>query len=242
MTIFGQSRLGRLGYALMLLLLFGFDFVKQPIERYVVALQDAADADVLAPIPVADRAPEVAQDGAGRINGKEMPFMMSAHEDIVRDMVKRAGTMSKEQVKAEIERRLQAAGPITPFSFQGNKPVPAERKQAISRQSQLAGLYPVVAIGMLAISVVGLLWMVSSRLRDIGWPQYYLLVLIAPVFLAKYVPVPAEPMLALAISLLFYAGIILLALVPREDDDDGMVLSAIAQDTISKRRNGFGQR
>ena len=92
MTIFGESRLGRIGYTVIVLLMLGFDFAKQPIERYIVRLQDATAEELLKPR-------KVTSDGSADvsvINGRPMPFMMQAHEDIVRDIVKSGRKYSKK--------------------------------------------------------------------------------------------------------------------------------------------------
>lgn len=52
MTIFGNSTLGRLGYAIMILLMLTFDFAKAPIERYLVRQHDLAAEELMAPRPV----------------------------------------------------------------------------------------------------------------------------------------------------------------------------------------------
>jgi hypothetical protein len=67
MTIFGDSRLGRIGYAIMILLMLGFDFAKAPIERYLVRQHDLVAEELLAPRPVKHRKPV----DDGKINGRE---------------------------------------------------------------------------------------------------------------------------------------------------------------------------
>ncbi|MBY3597144.1 hypothetical protein [Rhizobium bangladeshense] len=49
MTIFGQFRLTRITYAVLLLLMFCFDIAKDPIERLIMAEHDQASRELMAP-------------------------------------------------------------------------------------------------------------------------------------------------------------------------------------------------
>ena len=179
MTIFGESRLGRIGYAIMILLMLGFDFAKAPIESYLVRQHDLVAEALLAPRPVME--PTAAE--RRKINGREMPFMLGAHEDIVRDLVKSGRKMSKAELEAEIEKRLKEVSPLSVLSLGTNKSTRPDVEELANKRSALAAAYPIAVVIMTAVTIIALLWMVSSRLRDIGWPQYYLWILIAPVFL-----------------------------------------------------------
>ena len=237
MTIFGDSRLGRIGYAVMILLMLGFDFAKAPIEKYLVRQHDLVAEQLLAPRPMKDPAPVE----TGKINGREMPFMLKAHEDIIRDMVKSGRPMSK----AEIERRLKDVSPLSVLAFETNKPARADVKALTNKRWQLGAAYPVAVFAMTAITVIALLWMVSSRLRDIGWPQYYLWILIGPVFLPRFLEIPLAPLAAQGLNLLFHAGAVLLALIPTEGDDPAprppVTPSPVPAAVATRRPGRFGR-
>ena len=51
MTIFGESRLGRVGYVLIALLMVAFDFAKAPIEKFIVHQHDIIAEQLLNPRP-----------------------------------------------------------------------------------------------------------------------------------------------------------------------------------------------
>jgi hypothetical protein len=214
MTVFGNSTLGRVGYGIMILLMLAFDYAKSPIERYLVRQHDLVAEKLMTPRPVVD----AASDETGKINGREMPFMLKAHEDIIRDLAKSGRRMSKAELEAEVEKRLRSVSPLSILSMETNKPVPREIRELESRRSALAAAYPMAVLAMTAIVIVTLLWMVSSRLRDIGWPQYYLWILLAPVFLPRFLAIPLAPMAAQGLNLLFHAGVVFLALIPSEGD------------------------
>ena len=210
MTIFGNIRLGRIGYAIMIVLMLAFDFGKGPVEQYLVKAHDEVAEQLLAPRPVTDETRAEPSD----INGRPMPFMLKAHEDIVRDIVKSGRKMSKGELEAEIKRRLAELPPVTPLSFTPNNPVSEEIKQLHGQRTALAAAFPVAVLVMTGITIIALLFMLSARLRDIGWPQYYLWLILAPVFLPKFVNLSLPSMAVQGLGLLFYAAVGLLAFIP----------------------------
>jgi uncharacterized membrane protein YhaH (DUF805 family) len=147
-----------------------------------------------------------------------MPFMLKAHEEIIRDVLKSGRKMSSAELKAELDRRLKDVSPLSILSFETNKPARPEVEELANKRSALAAAYPIAVLAMTAITIIALLWMVSSRLRDIGWPQYYLWILLAPVFLPKFLEIPLTALAAQGLNLLFHAGVVFLALIPREGD------------------------
>ena len=210
MTIFGNSRLGPFSYAIVILLMLAFDLVKAPVEHYLVTLHDRAAEELLAPRP----ATAATSRQTGRINGKEMPFMLKAHEDIVRDLARSGRKMSKAELEAKIKKRLDEVSPLSVLAFETNKPVSRETRDLANRRAGLAMLYPLVVLAMTAVTIISLLWSVSGRLRDIGWPQFLLWLLIAPVFLPKLVALPLPSGAAQGLGLVFYIGVGFLAFIP----------------------------
>lgn len=208
MTIFGDSRIGRIGYAIVLILMFSFDFAKAPVEHYIMRLHDQTAEELMKPHAVQ---PGDISD-AGTINGRQMPLMLEGQEDAIRDIVNSKTKLSR----AEIEKRLEAATRKSVQKFETNSPAGPNIGTLADDRLFYETLYPIAVIVMTGITVVGLLWMVSSRLRDIGWPQALLWVLLAPVFVPKFVHVPLPEMAVHAISLFFYTAIFALAFIPGE--------------------------
>lgn len=206
MTIFGESRLGRIGYIVIILLLLAFDFAKQPVERYIMRLHDQAAEELLTPRKATFDRPA----DTSTINGRPMPFMMQTHEDIVRDIVKSGRKYSKKELEAVINARLKE----TQLSFMPNHQAPKEIVDLANKRSALATLYPMAVIAMTGITIITMLWMVSARLRDIGWPQFWLFVIIAPVFLPRFIALPLPAEIVQVLGWVFYAGIAVLAFVP----------------------------
>lgn len=236
MSIFGESRLGRIGYILIVLLMLGFDFAKQPIERYIVRLQDATAEELLKPH-------KVTSDGSAdvsMIKGRPMPFMMQAHEDIVRDIAKSGRSYSKKELEAVINARLKE----TPLSFMPNHQAPKEVVDLANRHAALAALYPAAVIAMTAITIITMLWMVSARLRDIGRPQFWLFAIVAPVFLPRFIALPLPGEFAQALDWVFYAGIAVLAFVPPGGFASGSPppgTVAVKTVTVQRRPGQFGR-
>lgn len=207
MTVFGQSRLGRIGYVIMCLLMLAFDFGKEPVQRYIMKLHDQAASDAMKP----GKIPQAPAD-LGRIKGKDLPFMLKGHENAIREIVNSPTKLSKE----EIRKRLQDAIRNTPLTFQPNFPIDRDIRQAEANRETFSMLYVVAVIAMTAVTIIGLLWMVSARLRDIGWPQYYLWILLAPVFLPKVMGLSTPHLMAQGVNILFLAAVFGLALIPSE--------------------------
>jgi uncharacterized membrane protein YhaH (DUF805 family) len=232
MTIFGSSRLGRLGYVIAIILMLTFDLIKGPVERYLVKQHDLAAEQLLAPRPVTDSH----KLDSGELNGREMPFMLKAHQDIVRDLAGSGRKMSKAELEAEIGKRLARTPPISSLGFETNKPVPRDVGDLAERRSFFAAAFPIAVLVMTAATIVALLWMVSSRLRDIGWPQYLLWLLIAPIFVPKFLALPLSPVAAQLVGLVFYMGVAFIALIPGEGQRPRPVPAAAGAPTVVRRR------
>lgn len=238
MTIFGNSRLGRLGYIIAIILMLTFDLIKGPVERYLVKQHDLAAEELLAPRPVT----EPLKMDSGKVNGREMPFMLKAHQEIVRDLAESGRRMSKAELEAEIRKRLAQSPPISSLGFETNKPVPQEVRDLAERRSFLAAAFPIAVLIMTAATIVALLWMVSSRLRDIGWPQYLLWLLIAPIFVPKFLALPLSPIAAQLVGLVFYIGVAFIALIPGEGQrPQPLPAPAVAPTVVRRRPAQFGR-
>jgi len=82
MTIFGQSKLGRVRYAILIVVLFGFDFLKPQIERLIMTEQDKAARQLMASRPTHG------QGNAASIpfQGKSMPLMLRGQDEALRQI------------------------------------------------------------------------------------------------------------------------------------------------------------
>lgn len=200
MTVFGEARLGRMAYAAMLILLFCFDFAKAPIQHYLMAQHDQAIRDLSSPAVMA-RKPEANPI----INGKPMPLMPKGGADVLRDIA----ASGRKPTEADMEKlRAAAQAPMADLS------IDPEVQRLVDRRALFEGLHIANAIAMTAITVIGLLWMVSSRLRDIGASQSLLWVLLAPVFIPKFVAIPLSTLAVEAITVFFFGVLLLLAVIP----------------------------
>ncbi|WP_116405389.1 hypothetical protein [Rhizobium leguminosarum] len=160
MTIFGQSRLTRITYAVLLLLMFCFDFAKDPIQRLIVAEQDQAARELMAPRPVSSVGTAV----GGEVSGKNMPLMFKGQEELVKQIAASGRKPTAEDMENLRAMAAKGAMQMTLGVGAGD----AETAKLVARRSFFETLYMVAAIAMTATTIVGLLYIVSGRLRDIG--------------------------------------------------------------------------
>ncbi|TLX00206.1 hypothetical protein [Rhizobium sp. MHM7A] len=233
MTIFGQSRLTRITYAVLLLLMFCFDIAKDPIERLIMAEHDQASRELMAPRSTGGTGTAV----GGEVSGKNMPLMFKGQEELVKQIAASGRKPTAEDMQ---NLRAMAAKGATQMTLRVGAS-DAETAKLVSRRSFFETLYMVAGIAMTAITIVGLLYMVSSRLRDIGWPQYLLWLLLAPVFLPRFFAIPLPTLAIQGITFFFYGALLVLAFIPGEDSSPPARYK-LAQPTPAKRRPGqFGR-
>lgn len=209
MTIFGDSRLGCISYAIVLVLMVCFDFAKSPVEHFIISMHDEAARELVAPRTTRSDARQVPAEN----NARSMPLMFKGQEDAVRSIVnsgRKPGPSDMEKLRAATQASIAQA------IIDGPDSDPQTKRLAYDR-AFFEMLFPIAAIIMTGITVIGLLWMVSSRLRDIGWPQYLLWVLLTPVFLPKFIAIPLAAPAILGINVFFYGVLLILAFIPTED-------------------------
>lgn len=218
MTIFGTPRLGRIGYVICVIFLLAFDFVKAPVEQYIMSLHDQAASALMAPTPAK------AVSEAGKINGRQMPFMLKQHEDIARSIA----LSGKKMSKAELEARIRDAAKSQVLSFTPNYHADPERVRLNSARANYESYFMVAVFAMTAITIIGMLFVLSSRIRDIGWPQYTLWIMIAPIFLPKLLQLPLPSLAIQGLAALFYGMVAVLAFIPGEGSGGTAALPATA--------------
>lgn len=234
MTIFGQSRLTRITYAVLLLLMLCFDFAKDPIERLIMAEHDQAARELMAPRSTAGTGTAV----GGEVSGKNMPLMFKGQEEMAKQIAASGRKPTAEDMQNQ--RAMAAKGAIQMTLGVGAND--AATAKLVSRRSFFETLYMVAAIAMTAITVVGLLYMVSSRLRDIGWPQYLLWLLLAPVFLPRFFVIPLPVLAIQGIVIFFYGVLLILAFIPGADSRPSGRCKLAQLPAPAKRRPGqFGR-
>lgn len=236
MTIFGESRLGRVAYAVVLILMFCFDFVKTPVEHYIIARQDEVTRLIAAPRPVDPSS----QPMNFEINGHAMPPMMKGQQEVLRSIV-----ASGQKPTAEDVARFRTATEVGVAKMMLLGPdTDPETARLGNERSFYQVLFFAAIIAMTGVTIVGLLWMVSSRLRDIGAPQYWLWVLLTPVFLPKFVHLPLPDLAFQIVGVLFYGALLALALVPAKDSGPLLPPRRFAPEPvpIKPRPGQFGRR
>jgi hypothetical protein len=80
-------------------------------------------------------------------------------------------------------------------------------------------------------------------LRDIGWPQYLLWVLLAPVFLPKFIAIPLSAAAIQGINVFFYGVLLILAFIPTEDTGPNSLMRqpVVLPVTVKRRPGQFGK-
>jgi hypothetical protein len=238
MTIFGSSKLGRAAYAVLLLLMFAFDFAKDPIANFIMAQHDQAAHQLMASRPVSFEKAAAQRQTA---TGKNMPLMLPSQEEMIKQI-----TASGRKPTPEDMEKLRAAtvSDAMQLALGGGSLRDDETAGLAATRSAFEMLYIFAAIAMTAITVVGLLYMVSSRIRDIGWPQYVMWLPLAPVFIPKFISIPLPPFAIQGIGVFFYAVLLTLAFVPGSGSrpSDRYPMGARPLTTIKRKPGQFGRR
>lgn len=221
MTLFGHARLGRLSYAILFLLIAAFDFVKDPVERALMAAHDSAVTRMMEPKPVVitpgKPAPVIDQDFS--------PLLGSQRAAMERMKALGRPLTDAEAKEFEEDIRREAQGMLFDMGDFGN--ADPETRDAAWLQGFLFQIYPLVQLLMGAISIFGVLYLVSGRVRDIGWPQFAVWLVLAPLLLPRFVPLPMSQFLVPLLSGFGLLVLVAIALVPSggfgssdEDRDD----------------------
>lgn len=237
MTIFGASKLGRAAYAILMLLMFGFDFAKDPIANFIMAQHDEAARQLMAPRPQNTEQPTAQQQ---KSTGKNMPLMLPGQEEMIKEIAASGRKPTPEDMEKLRAATLSGAMQLATGAGTSRS---SETAALAARRSTFETLYMLAMIAMTAITVVGLLYMVSSRIRDIGWPQYVMWVPVAPVFIPKFISIPLPPFAIQGIGVFFYAVLLMLALVPGSGSrpSDRYPIGARPLTTIKRKPGQFGK-
>lgn len=207
MPLFGNHTLGRKGYVIMILVMVAFDFAKGPIEKLSMVPHDLVAQQLTShrPLPKADIANQKVVAG-----DRNMPLMFEGQAEAVDAMI-RSG---KRPTDAEMEAFRQETIKSILYNETNGGTKQDGTAALVAGRTLLMTLQPMVALVLTALTIIGLLWMLSGRLRDIGWPSTLMYCILAPVFLPKLLGITMPPLAETIAIGLFYGAIILLALPP----------------------------
>ncbi|MGR6465599.1 hypothetical protein [Rhizobium sp. PAMB 3182] len=241
MSLFSGNRLGRAWFIAFFVLLAAFDFAKAPVEKFMVQLQDQESAALMAPTPLSPeqaehwKAVETSKRFSNGRQPKDMPLMLRAQEDFVRS----DGKMSEAEFKARLMEDVATMNTNSPA------PPPGLAGHVINR-SIYEAIYFWAVIAMTGVTVVGLLYMVTGRVRDIGWTQIVSVFVLALFFAPRHFA-PVLPTLVLqATSVAFYLSMIALAVIPTGGNFDFLggkpQTAPVRQPSIPRKPGQFGRR
>lgn len=207
MPLFGNSTLGRKGYVIMIFIMVTFDFAKGPIERLSIVPHDMVAQQLSAhhPLPKSDIANQ--KNLAGDRN---MPLMFGGQAQAVDAIIK----SGKRPTDAEMEAFRQETIKSILYNKTNGNTEQDGTAALVAGRTILMTLQPMAALALTALTIVGLLWMLSGRLRDIGWPPVLMYCILAPVFLPKLLGITMPPLAETITIGLFYGAVVLLALPP----------------------------
>lgn len=206
MSLFGNHKLGRKGYVIMILLMVAFDFAKGPIERLSMVPHDMVARELTGPHS------QFSNMSSRTINadGRRMPLMFDGQARAVDAIVK----SGKRPTEAEMEAfRQETVKSILQGKTNGNDQE-AGIAALVAWRSFLMAVQPLTALALTGLTMFALLWMLSGRLRDIGWTPSLMYCLLAPVFLPKLLGIAMPPLAETIVIGFFYSAIVFLALPP----------------------------
>ncbi len=191
MRLFLTNELGRLSYLLVLLAMIGFDLAKPHIEGYAARLGDnvsmsafedsrGAAPQAAAPrkLPSFDKLGSSPSLAPGAVNG-DGPILQFSTQ------------MMAAREKARAEGRELTEGATRHLAFNVLKGLPGNERATEKIATVAAGqsIMPLVVLLLTAVTVPVLIWMVTGRVRDIGWSQGVAYAVLGLFFLPKFMAV-----------------------------------------------------
>lgn len=249
MQMFSTNELGRLSYLFVLLAMLGFDLAKPHIERYAARIgdtismsafegsQQAAPQDT-APkkLPSFDKlgsSPSFAPGAAVNGDGPILQFstqMMAAHE------------------KARAEGGELTEGQTRHLAFNALRGLPGNERATEKMAAVASGqsIMPIAVLLLTAITVPVLLWMVTGRVRDIGWSQGVAYALLGLFFLPKLMGSLLPSSVIHIAALAFFSLLGVIGLIPSAGSgwfgDRKPVYDLYVPPARRARRGEFGKR
>lgn len=217
MRLFSENELGRISYLLILILMLGFDFAKPHIEKYAARVGGAVSISAFegSHDTATITGPPKKLPSFGKL-GSNPSFEAAAQDDRNGPIFQFAGKMMAEHEKAraegvEINERLNRH-----LVFNALMGLPGN-ENAVGKMATVAigqTLMPLVVLLLTTVTVPILLWMVTGRVRNIGWHQSAAYAILAVFFLPKVLGSLMPLALAPFTSPLFFLLLVVIAFIP----------------------------
>lgn len=249
MPMFSTNQLGRLSYVFVLLAMLGFDLAKPHIEGYAARIGDTLSMSAFegsqqpAPqdtsskkLPSFDKlgsSPSFAPGAEVNGDGPILQFstqMMAAHE------------------KARAEGRELTEGATRHLAFNALLGLPGNERATQKMAAVAAGqsIMPIVVLLLTAVTVPVLLWMVTGRVRDIGWSQGVAYAVLGLFFLPKFMGGLLPTSLVHITTPAFFLLLVVIGLIPSAGGgwfgDRKPVYDLYVPPARRARRGEFGKR
>lgn len=248
MRLFLTNELGRLSYLLVLLAMIGFDLAKPHIEGYAARLGDNVsmsafeDSREAAPqaaaprkLPSFDKLGSSPSLAPGAVNG-DGPILQFSTQ------------MMAAREKARAEGRELTEGATRHLAFNVLKGLPGNERATEKIATVAAGqsIMPFVVLLLTAVTVPVLIWMVTGRVRDIGWSQGVAYAVLGLFFLPKFMGSLLPTGVLHVTTPAFFLLLVVIGLIPSAGSgwfgDRKPVYDLYVPPTRRARRGEFGKR
>lgn len=217
-SLLGNQRCRRIPYALVVLALFAFDFLKPTLEAYVGHLYSDATERL-----VSETVPSSATVAGPHVWASEMADAARRHlEQVYNERMQeyqahkaefpgsdRAPPVLRDREVLEEWAMNQKELALMPIRGQ------LQEGLALSAGMNTINSFYVTAIGLIGLaSMVVIAWVVLARVRDIGWPAWTGLAVIG-VFLIKVWTLQTVPhLVSMGLQVTFLGLLMVLAFIP----------------------------
>lgn len=208
MSLFSTNEVRRTGYLLLFFALLAFDFIKPPVEKYLVHRQDQAQEIAFAPQPATPaNIQKHGTAGYDAVISRNSPVFRAATimQSIQQDAREHHKQLSDSELKQAFFRALTSQ---------------PENRKAVENEINVQFynvLYLSTIFLMSGITIVSILWMITGRVRNIGWSQVVAIALIALYFAPAVVGPTLPPLLLKAANPTFFVLAFLLGLIPSQN-------------------------
>ncbi len=188
MRLFSENELGRILYLAILLLMLGFDFVKPHIEKYAAQVGDSVSIGTFegSKDTSTNTAKPTKLPSFGKL-GSNPSFAAGTQDDRDSPIFQFASKMMAEHEKARAEGREINERLNQHLAFNALLGLPGNENAVGKLATVAAGqsLMPLAVLLLTAVTVPILLWMVTGRVRNIGWHQGAAIAILSVFFLPK---------------------------------------------------------
>jgi uncharacterized membrane protein YhaH (DUF805 family) len=221
--LFQSGNCGQILYFCLLFFLLGFDFAKDPIERYLVGAKEDIQQQIYA------------RDGT-KIAVTQQSFIDG----------QRALSGSQRPVEGLRTGDHQTQGASQPDPVQDHAAgIVAQALAMEAKSSAVGAVYVSILVALGFATLAAIIWMVFARVRDIGWPAWVGFGVLAPK-LAISVFRGDLPLLAFdALQYGFFGALIILGFVPGgffKGQRSRPAMQTVTAEPIARVRGQFGHR